>query len=77
MGKFPEPNEMPELRAALQELDTMEGLEEVKEAVRHLIEINQRNYYLEMHGEKVLDIKKNRLFWVSTDIVIYLSMNSK
>ena len=65
IGPPPQPERIPGLQAALQDLHQLEGLEEVKSAVQHLIEMNQRNYFLEQRGEKVLDIRKNRIFWVS------------
>ena len=65
IGPMPDPDTLPDLKAALDELDAMEGLQQVKQSVRQLVELNKRNYLLEKRGEKVLDIKKNRIFWVS------------
>ena len=61
----PEPTEgnNEDLRSALADLREMEGLHEVKEAVMTLVEINLKNYHREVRGDKVLDLKKNRLFW--------------
>ena len=65
IGPPPDPEHMPELQAALRDLSQLEELQEVKQAVQLLVETNRRNYDLEQRGEKILDIKKNRIFWVS------------
>jgi hypothetical protein len=65
IGPPPDAAQIPELRAAMHDLHRLEGLLEVKEAVDQLVDLNKRNYHLEMRGEKTLDIKKNRIFWVS------------
>lgn len=61
----PEPTEgnNEDLRSALADLREMEGLDEVKEAVATLVDINLKNYWREIRGDKVLDLKKNRIFW--------------
>jgi hypothetical protein len=66
IGPLPDESNIPELRSALHDLYALEGLQEVKASVRQLIEMNKRNYILETKGAKTLDIKKNRIFWVSS-----------
>lgn len=67
IGPPPDENHIPELRAALHDLEQLEGLEDVKKAVRQLVDLNKHNYFLEMNGQKILDNKKNRIFWVRFD----------
>ena len=78
LGKRPDPETIPELQEALDELERMTGLEEnrnedgstekrsvgvpVKKAVQNLVSTAQANYDRELRGEKPLDLALNRLF---------------
>jgi hypothetical protein len=78
LGKRPDPQIIPELQEALDELQRMTGLEEkrnedgsvekrsvglpVKKAVQNLVSTAQANYDRELRGEKPLDVALNRLF---------------
>ena len=63
IGPDPSPENNVELRIALAELDRMHGLETIKAEVRTIIELNVKNYHREIRGEKILELKKNRIFW--------------
>jgi DNA replication protein DnaC len=63
VGPEPTPELMKGLGAALEELNAMEGLERVKEEVAKLVRVNQQNYQRELRGDKIQQVKKNRLFW--------------
>jgi hypothetical protein len=62
LGKRPDPDNLPELKEALAELESMTGLEEIKKAVDNLVKTAQTNYDRELRGEKTLDVTLNRLF---------------
>ncbi len=78
LGQRPDPQSIPELRSALEQLQRMTGLEEkrnqdgsvekrsvgvpVKKAVQNLLSTAQANYDRELRGEKTLDVALNRLF---------------
>jgi hypothetical protein len=64
IGPPPDADNIPELRSALHELHALEGLEEVKKVVQQLVETNVKNYQLEMSGGKLIENRKNRIFWV-------------
>ena len=63
IGPPPERKTMPELDAALTQLDAMEGLHEVKAQIYTFVQVNADNYRREKSNEKLLELKKNRLFW--------------
>ena len=63
LGPKPTAENLDELRAALQSLHGMEGLESVKKAVDEIVKLNLENWKAEMSGQKIREIKKNRLFW--------------
>lgn len=63
IGRRPSPNNIPELAAALHELDTaFVGLSKVKRAVHALVSDAQANWDLEMRGEATTPPVLNRLF---------------
>jgi len=78
LGKRPDLDNIPELKEALDKLQTLTGLEEkrnedgsvekrsvgvpVKKAVHNLVMTAQANYDRELRGEKTLNIALNRLF---------------
>lgn len=43
----------------------------MKRAVQQLLDTNTKNYFIEMKGGKLVENKKNRIFWVSA--VLYLN----
>ena len=77
LGQRPDPQNIPELQEAMDELERMTGLQEkrnddgsiekrsvgvpVKKAVQNLVLTAQANYDKELRGEKPLDIALNRL----------------
>ena len=63
IGPDPSPENHVELRLALAELKQMHGLEEIKAEIDEIVELNIKNYHREIKGEKILELKKNRLFW--------------
>ena len=63
IGPDPSPENHVELRLALAALDEMHGLEDIKKEVAAIVELNVRNYHREIRGDKILELKKNRLFW--------------
>ena len=62
VGPPPIPERLPALRAALEELDAMIGLEEVKRAAKSLVALARTNYHRELRGEAPLLVPLNRLF---------------
>jgi AAA+ superfamily predicted ATPase len=63
IGPEPTPETMEGLCAALGDLNSMEGLEGIKEEVAKLVRVNKQNYQREVRGDKIQHVKKNRLFW--------------
>ena len=63
IGPPPDRKTMPELDAALSQLDAMEGLHEVKAQIYTFVQVHADNYRREKSNEKLLELKKNRLFW--------------
>ncbi|KOO32113.1 protein-tyrosine dual specificity domain protein [Chrysochromulina tobinii] len=63
IGPPPERKTMPELDAALTQLDAMEGLHEVKAQIYTFVQVHADNYRREKSNEKLVELKKNRLFW--------------
>ena len=62
LGPPPDPKSVPDLWAALRELETKIGLRSVKEAVQLLVMLAQVNYERQLKGEPPQLIPLNRLF---------------
>jgi SpoVK/Ycf46/Vps4 family AAA+-type ATPase len=63
IGPDPSEENHVELRLALAKLRELHGLEEIKKEVDGIVKLNAKNYEREIKGEKILELKKNRLFW--------------
>ena len=62
VGPPPSPDLVPDLKAALDQLEVMTGLRAVKEATLELMELSRMNYQRELVGREPLLVPLNRLF---------------
>ena len=62
IGPEPSIENIPELKDALDELNTLTGLQAVKQEIQKLIQLTQKNYNLELSGQPTIDVAKNCQF---------------
>ena len=62
IGKEPTRENIPELDKALTELESMTGLQKVKDSILSFVSIARNNYARECRGESLQEVSLNRLF---------------
>ena len=62
IGPPPDPERNPGLKAALDKLNSLYGLAEVKASIQKLLQLMASNYEREKRGDKVIEVPLNRVF---------------
>jgi SpoVK/Ycf46/Vps4 family AAA+-type ATPase len=62
LGPPPLPENIPDLKSALDELDDTIGLDTVKEKIHTIVRLAQNNYQLELEGKEPRTVTLNRVF---------------